>query len=98
MFPNCGDIRSYFRILISGSLVRVQAGKFFNKNLSTIINGGELDLISDYLVVPYAVDGRPTIKKLKTINANRIKNAVRSLVANMKAAMQAPAMAYAVAA
>lgn len=54
-------------------------------------NGGVLVLITLYLVVPYAVDGQSTIKEPKTINANRIKNAVRSLVANMKAAVQAPA-------
>lgn len=42
MFPNCGDIYSYFRFVISGSLVRIQAGKFFNRNFNTIIynNGG----------------------------------------------------------
>ena len=42
MFPNCGDIYSYFRLVISRSLVQVQAGKFFNRNLNTIIynNGG----------------------------------------------------------
>ena len=55
-------------------------------------------MITLYLVVPYAVDGQPTIKESKPINANRIKNAVRSLVANIKAAVQAPVMAYAVAA
>lgn len=37
MFPNCGDVYSYFRFVISGSLVRVQAGKFFNRNFNTII-------------------------------------------------------------
>jgi hypothetical protein len=42
MFPNCGDVYSYFRFVISGFLVQVQAGKFFNRNLNTIIynNGG----------------------------------------------------------
>ena len=82
-------------------MVRVQTGKFFNRNLNIIIhdnNGGVLVLITLYLVVPYAVDGQSTIKEPKTTNANRIKNAVRSLVANMKAAVQAPVMAYAVAA
>ena len=54
-------------------------------------NGGVLVLITLYLAVPYAVEGQPTIKEPKTINANRIKNAVRSLVANIKAAVQAPA-------
>ena len=48
-------------------------------------------MITLYLVVPYAVERQSTIKEPKTINANRIKNAVRSLVANMKAAVQAPA-------
>lgn len=48
-------------------------------------------MITLYLVVSYAVEGQPTIKEPKTINANRIKNAVRSLVANIKAAVQAPA-------
>lgn len=37
MFPNCGDVYSYFRFLISRSLVQVQAGKFFNRNFNTII-------------------------------------------------------------
>lgn len=42
MFPNCGDVYSYFRFVISGFLVQVQAGKFFNRNFNTIIynNGG----------------------------------------------------------
>lgn len=37
MFPNCGDVYSYFGFVISGSLVRAQAGKFFNRNFDTII-------------------------------------------------------------
>ena len=34
MFPNCGDVYSYFGFVISGSLVQFQAGKFFNRNFN----------------------------------------------------------------
>lgn len=37
MFPNCGDVYSYFGFVISVSLVQFQAGKFFNRNFNTII-------------------------------------------------------------
>ena len=48
MFPNCGDVYSYFRFVISGFLVQVQAGKFFNRNLNTIIyNDGENNMKND---------------------------------------------------
>lgn len=53
--------------------------------------GGVLVLISDYLVILYAADGQSALKEPKPINANRIKNAVRSLVDSVKSAMKAPA-------
>ena len=56
-------------------------------------------MITLYLVVPYAVDVQPTLKKHKSINANKVRKSVRSLVDYIKSAMQAPAVsAYAVAA
>ena len=57
-------------------------------------------LISDYLVVPYAADGQPAIKELKTINAKKnITSKVISLVDTIKSALAPkPAVVFAVAA
>ena len=62
------------------------------------IYGGVLVLITLCLVVPYAVDVQPTLKKHKSINANKVRKSVRSLVDYIKSAMQAPAISFAVAA
>lgn len=62
------------------------------------IYGGVLVLITLYLVVPYAVDVQPTLKKHKPINANKVRKSVRSLVDYIKSAMQAPAISFAIAA
>ena len=61
--------------------------------------GGVLGLTINYLVISYAVDVQPTLKKHKPINANKVRKSVRSLVDYIKSAMQAPAIsAYAIAA
>lgn len=57
-------------------------------------NGVLLVLISYDLAMSYAVDVQPTLKEHTTINANRIKNAVRSLVDSVKSAVKAPAVSY----
>lgn len=53
MFPNCGDVYSYFRFVISGFLVQVQAGKFFNRNLNTIIYNNERNNMEQFNLEEY---------------------------------------------
>lgn len=58
MFPNCGDIYSYFRLIISRSLVQFQAGKFFNRNFNNITNGEEI-------ICSFTTNGKKYIQEIE---------------------------------